>query len=335
MSTLLHSYLVAWLFVLGLSLGALANLMIHALTGGRWAGPVRPAWIAAARLMPVVAFLFIPILLGSAYIYPWTAQPGRWLNTPFFIARSIAYLAIWVGLAWAYLRADRRTAALSSGNGVAAQRVSAAGLVIYTFTVSLAAVDWIGSLTPEWRSSGFGLGVAVGQLLSGAAFGTAAAAIASRERRDDATRALFHDLGNLLLMYVLMWAYLAYTQLLIIWSENLPREIQWYVPRLQTGWAALGVFLVAFHFFLPLLILLSRSAKRSPRWLGAIAASLLAAHLADVFWLVMPSVRPAGFAIAWTDAAAIAALGALWLGLWRRAMSRPQADSIRAEAVRG
>ena len=120
-------------------------------------------------------------------------------------------------------------------------------------------------------------------------------------------------------MYVLTWAYLAYTQFLVIWSENLPHEIHWYVPRVQTGWAALGIFLVAFHFFLPLLILLSRTAKRSPALLGAIAAALLVAHLADVFWLVIPSARPEGFALAWSDAVALVVPGAIWAWLWRRA----------------
>src|SRR6185312_10850102 len=129
-----------------------------------------------------------------------------------------------------------------------------------------------------------------------------------RAAADEGTRLRFHDLGNILLMYVLTWAYLAYTQFLIIWSENLPHEIRWYVPRVQTGWAALGIFLVAFHFFLPLLILLSRTAKRSPALLGAIAMGLLLAHLADAFWLVVPTFRTAGFAISWTDILALVVL---------------------------
>ena len=131
------------------------------------------------------------------------------------------------------------------------------------------------------------------------------------------------------------WAYLAYTQFVIIWSENLPQEIQWYVPRVQTGWAALGVFLIAFHFFLPLLILLSRAAKRAPRLLGAIAAALLVAHLGDSFWLVMPTFRPDGFAIRWTDVAAIALLGGAWCWAWRRAVLRIGPAAAVREPVHG
>lgn len=342
MTGLLQSYLFAWLFLLAVSLGAMANLMVHSLTGGRWGEPVRPAWIAATRLMPVVAILFIPILLGTTRLYPWVEAPGAYLNVPFFAARSIAYLAIWVVLAAAFLRADRATVDPASGGSAAARRIAAAGLIVYTLTVSLAAVDWIASLTPHWYSSAFGLVVATGQMLAGAAFGVAAAAGSfgalarvPRPALEEATRVRFHDLGNLLLMYVLTWAYLAYTQFLIIWSENLPHEIRWYVPRMQTGWAALGIFLVAFHFFLPLLILLSRTAKRSPALLGAIALGLLAAHLADAFWLVVPTFRSSGFAISWTDIVALAVLGVVWGWAWRRAFARGHAAAAAAEPVHG
>jgi len=340
MTELLRSYLFAWLFLLSISLGAMANLMVHSLTGGRWGEPVRPAWIAAARLMPLVAVLFLPILVGAARLYPWAAEPGPYLNMPFWIGRAVAWLAIWVALSAGFLRADRATANPASGGSPGARRIAAAGLVVYTLTVSLAAVDWIASLTPHWYSSTFGLVIGVGQMLAGAAFGVAVAAFVApfapaRAAADEGTRLRFHDLGNILLMYVLTWAYLAYTQFLIIWSENLPHEIHWYVPRVQTGWASLGVFLIAFHFFLPLAILLSRAAKRAPRLLGAIAAALLVAHLGDAFWLVEPTFRPDGFAIRWTDIAALGVLGAIWTWAWRRAAAHGFPPHAAGEVANG
>ncbi|HSN20076.1 MAG TPA: hypothetical protein VLS49_05330 [Usitatibacter sp.] len=329
MSELLRSYLFAWIFLLGISLGSMANLMVHSLTGGRWGEPVRPAWLAATRLVPAIAILFLPILLGAKLVYPWVEAPGRYLNLPFWTGRSIAWLLAWVILSLAFLRADRATVDPASGGSAGARRVAAIGLIVYALTVSLAAVDWIASLTPRWYSSTFGLVIGTGQMLAGAAFGVAAAAWfspwvagAARPARDEPTRLRFHDLGNILLMYVLTWAYLAYTQFLIVWSENLPHEIHWYVPRVQTGWAGLGIFLIAFHFFLPLLILLSRAAKRAPGFLGAIAAGLLVAHLGEAFWLVVPTFRPDGFAISWTDPLAIVVLGALWAWAWRRSVVR-------------
>lgn len=322
MSEFLRSYLFAWLFLAAISMGSLANLMVHALTGGRWGEPVRPAWVAAARLMPLVALLFLPILVGAPRIYPWVEEPGRYLNLPFWIGRAIAFLVVWIALAFAFLHADRGNVDPASGGTPAARRIAAGGLVVYALTIGLASVDWIASLTPHWYSSTFGLLIGTGQMLAGAAFGVVAAAFVATPAKDEPTRLRFHDLGNILLMYVLTWAYLAYTQFLVIWSENLPHEIHWYVPRVQTGWAGLGIFLIAFHFFLPLLILLSRAAKRAPMLLGWIAAGLLVAHLGDAFWLVVPTFRPEGFAIAWTDIVAIAVLGAIWSVSWRRVLRR-------------
>ena len=292
----MSSYLFAWLLFLGLALGGMANLMLHNLTGGAWGTTVRPTFIAAARLVPLAALLGIPVLLAMRHLYP-IAESG-WFSAPLFVARSLIYLVLWSAFGL-FLRTS-----------VAG---SAIGLIVYVFTMSLAATDWIASLVPQWYSTGFGLVVAIGQML-----GAMALAVASIGLRAPAPeRQVFHDLGNLLLMYVMTWAYLAFMQFLIIWVGNLPREIAWYVPRLQTGWVALGVILVVFHFFAPLAILLFRSAKRSALFLGSLAAALLAMHVIDVYWLVAPSVRPLGFHISILDLLALAAAAALWWFAWR------------------
>jgi hypothetical protein len=295
------SYLFAWLVFLGLALGGMANLMLHNLTGGTWGLPLRPLFAGATRLVPIAALLGLPVLFGMHALYP--IGESAWFGAAFFAARSVFYLALWSVLALLVLTSERP------------QALSAIGLIVYGFSMSLAAVDWIGSLVPQWYSAGFGLVVAVGQML-----GAMALAIAYLGLRTPALpRALFHDLGNLLLMYVLTWAYVAFMQFLIIWTANLPREIAWYVPRLQTGWVALGVILVVFHFFVPLAILLSRTAKRSPMLLGWLAAAVFAVHAIDVYWLVAPSVRPTGFHVAWLDPVALAVLSALWWFTWRPA----------------
>jgi len=335
-ATILHSYLFAWLFVLGVSLGSLGNLMVQSLTGGRWVEPVRPAWIAAARMLPWVALFFVPVLVGVKVIYPWSDAHGRWLNVPFWAVRSVVYLATWCILAWGYLGADRRTLDPTMGGAPGARGWSAAGLIVYTFTVSLAAVDWIASLTPNWYSSGFGLLVGTGQMLSGAAFGVAMGAWSSR--REDVSpvaRRDFHDLGNLLLMYVLTWAYLAFTQFLVIWAENMPKEIHWYVRRLETGWVFLGWIVVSLHFALPFLILLSRTAKRSPKLMGMLAAALLVVHMIQVYWLVIPSVRPDAFSIAWSDPVALFLVAGAWFLLWRRALRVPRDAALVSGVIHG
>jgi hypothetical protein len=296
----MSSYLFAWLLFLGLALGGMANLMLHNLTGGAWGLAVRPAFAACTRLVPLAALLGIPVLLAMRSLYP-IADTG-WFAPAWFVGRSVAYLVIWSALSLVVAR-------------TVSQGLSAAGLIVYTFTLSLAATDWVASLVPQWYSTAFGLVVGVGQMLGAMALAVAYAGL--RSPQVPAER--FIDLGNLLLMYVLTWAYLAFMQFLIVWVGNLPREIAWYVPRLQTGWFALGVIIVLFHFFAPLVILLSRAAKRSALFLGWFAAALLVVHALDVYWLVAPSVRPGGFSIAWLDPLALAALGALWWLTWRPA----------------
>ena len=297
----MSSYLFAWLLFLGLALGGMANLMLHNLTGGTWGVAVRPTFIAAARLVPLAALLGVPVLIAMHHLYP-IAESG-WFSAPFFVARSLIYLVLWS----AFGLLVRTSVAWS-----------AIGLIVYVFTLSLAATDWIASLVPQWYSTGFGLVVAIGQML-----GAMALAVANIGLRAPAPeRQVFHDLGNLLLTYVMTWAYLAFMQFLIVWAGNLPREIAWYVPRLQTGWVALGVILVVFHFFAPLAILLFRSAKHSAVFLGWLAAALLAVHVIDVYWLVAPSVRPLGFHVSVFDLLALAAAAALWWFAWRPAHAR-------------
>jgi hypothetical protein len=292
------SYLFAWLLFLGLALGGMANLMLHNLSGGAWGSAVRPTFVAAARLVPLAALLGIPVLVAMRQLYP--IGESVWFSAPFFAARSIAYLALWSAFGL-WLRSSVAWSAI--------------GLIVYVFTMSLAATDWIAALVPQWYSTGFGLVVAIGQMLGAMALAVAHAGL----RAERTERQVFLDLGNLLLMYVMTWAYLAFMQFLIVWVGNLPREIAWYVPRLQTGWVALGVILVVFHFFAPLAILLFRSAKRSPLLLGSLAAALLAVHVIDVYWLVAPSVRPLGFHIAVADILALLAAAALWRFAWRPA----------------
>ena len=296
----MSSYLFGWLVFLGLALGGMANLMLLNLTGGRWGEAVRPAFAACARLVPIAAVFVLPLLVGMRHLYP--IDEGAWFGAKFFVARAIGYLVVWSVLA---LLVARRP---SVG-------VSAVGLIVYGFTMSIAAVDWIASLVPTWYSTGFGLVVGIGQMLGAMALAVAYLGLHSRAVLEP--REVFHDLGNLLLMYVLTWAYLAFMQFLVIWVGNLPHEIEWYVPRLQTGWVALAILLVAFHFFAPLGILLFRSVKRAPLLLGSLAAALLALHVVDVYWLVAPSVRPHGFSIAWGDPLALVVAAGLWLFLWR------------------
>ena len=300
----MSSYLFGWLVFLGLALGGMANLMLLNLTGGRWGEAVRPAFRACARVVPLAGLFGLPLLTGMRELYP--IDERAWFGAGFFAARTVGYFVVWSALALLVLRRP------SIG-------VSAVGLIVYGFTMSIAAVDWIAALVPTWYSTGFGLVVGTGQMLGAMALAVAYLGLRSGSVPEpkDQPKEVFHDLGNLLLMFVLTWAYLAFMQFLIIWVGNLPREIEWYVPRLQTGWVALAIVLAAFHFFAPLAILLFRSVKRAPLLLGSVAAALLVLHVVDVYWLVAPSIRPHGFSIAWGDPVALIAAAGLWAFAWR------------------
>ena len=318
-----RSYLFAFLFCLGLSLGAMANLMLHELTGGRWGMVLRRSWMAAARLVPLNIVLFVPLLFGLPFVYHWigstspeVAAKHWWLNRPFFLARAAIYLLIWSALAWRWLAIASRCGELRPP---ALRRWSALGLVVYGLTISLAAVDWIMSLMPQWYSTTFGLLVGTSQMLSGLALGILASERVGADR--------LQDFGNLLLMYVMSWAYLAFTQYLIIWAEDLPNEISWYVPRVQTSWRWLSLTVLILQFALPFALLLLRVVKRAARYLGPLALILLVGQLLFDFYLVTPALEPEGFSLSWSDVLAPLAVVGLWLVAWRRNLAAPAPTS--------
>lgn len=309
------SWLFAFFFFTGLSVGSLALLMTHSLTGGAWGYCIRAPLLAAARLLPLMAVAAIPVLVEMRVLYPWTAaaptaqaQAQSWyLADTFFIVRTVVYFAVWIGWLIAFTR--------NMDDRVIARRIAAPGLIVFALTSLLAATDWAISLMPHWHSSIFGMMVGTGWMLVACAFATAAVAW-TRVENELVTPGVLHDLGNLLLMFVLAWSYLAFMQYLTVWIADLPDENAWYIPRTLTSWRYLAWFLIAFNFALPLAVLLSRAAKRHHAWLRAIAVMLIVANLADAFWLIVPGFRAGGFALRWTDLCAPVGIGALWWCGW-------------------
>jgi len=287
------AWLAAWWWCLGVVLGAFVNAWMHRLSGGAWGTAIAPVAIALGARLPWLLLLALPLLAGLPTLYPWAADPAAafgglarpgfartWLSVPFFVARIVAYALVWSWLT--------RPASLRTGGR------AALSLMLCTVVTSLAAVDLLMSLAPRWYSTGFGLVVLSNQALSGAAFAVAWPIVdtAAARDREPGQPPLSRDLGNLLLMWTMTWAYLAFMQFLIIWAENLPREIAWYVPRLQTGWVGIGIALVVIQLALPFLALLYRSVKDRPARLRWVAALLLASSALDVAWTVLPSVAP-------------------------------------------
>jgi hypothetical protein len=343
-ATAFQSYLFVWWFLLGISAGSIPMLAVHNMTGGGWGEVIRPYLETSARLLPLVLVLVVPLLFVMPDLYAWMrpdvlaaddlVRGKRWyLSFGFFLIRNAAYFVVWLGFGhllrkWTSARAP--DAPLRDRERLRA--ISAFALLFYAGTITFAGVDWIMSLSPHWFSTTFGLLVGIGQTMAAFAFAIVCAAWQFRDtvgaeanlpstgpidkRFATDIPGLFQDLGNLVLMFVMTWAYLAFTQYLITWAEDLPSEISWYIPRLNTSWHDLALFLVAVHFGLPFLVLLSRRAKRIPRTLGALAAFLLFAHLVDSYWLVAPTFRTGGIAIAWSDVFAVAALGGMFVAVF-------------------
>lgn len=330
------SYLFAYLFWTGISLGAMIIIMIHHLTGGVWGFLIRRPLEAATQALPLMALLFIPLLFGLSELYIWTRpedishesvlqvlhKKREYLNIPFFVARAVIYFVIWLGIAyWLNKWSGEQDQKDHPEIALRLQYFSAIGAILYTFSITFAGIDWIMSLVPEWYSTIFGFLFGSGQMLSAMAFAIIAAVSFSKIKPLGGVflPGRLNDLGNILLVFILLWTYLAFMQYFIIWSENLPHEISWYLPRVESSWKWVGIFLIAFHFFVPFIVLLSRRAKRTTSILVSVAAAVMVVHLVDTFWLVVPSLRTQGFQLYWTDFAVPLGIGGLWLAtvLWR------------------
>jgi hypothetical protein len=196
--------------------------------------------------------------------------------------------------------------------------------LIYGLTVTFASIDFMMSLEPEWYSSVYALLMMVIQGLMALAFGTAFSAFSpgAAPLRGAGAKGNFHDLGNLMLAFVMLWAYMMLCQYLIFWAGNLPDEIPWYLKRLEGGWGGVAVFLLLFHFVGPFTFLLFRDNKRDRRALGLLAAYLLVMALVDFVWFISPAFYPKQIAIHWLDAASIAGIGGLWLFFFSRRLSK-------------
>ena len=293
-------WLAAWCFFAGLMLGAQAIGCIHRLTGGRWGATLLAPIRLLRRPMAWAIPLFLPLLFGGGSLYPWWRGDAGffWFGHTFVAMRFIAYA---FGIAWL----SRATEAPSAGS-------AAARLLLWMLLGSLAAVDLLMSLTPGWTSSVFGWLVLCSQMTSGTAAAIALAALGPSHRQQPPP---WRDLGNLLLMFVMLQAYLQFMQLLIIWAENLPREISWYLPRLEGGWRFVGLALVLLQFALPQLALLFRSVKDDRRKLGRLALVLVAVQALHGAWLVLPSVDAGSYA-GWSLLPLIwAGMGLLLFGL--------------------
>ena len=326
-------YLLGILFWVGASLGCLALLMVQHLSGGAWGVVTRRIYEAAARTLPLMALLFVPIAISLPHLFEW-ANPEAvaadailqhkqgYLNVPFFLTRAVLYFVIWSGMAlllsrWS-ARQDAADAAGQEALSLRMQRLSGGGLVVYALTVFFMSVDWVMSLDPHWFSTIYGMLFMVNQGLSALALAIAVLVLLARTPPMSAViaPAHLHDLGKLLLAFVMLWAYLTFSQFLIVWSANLPEEIPWYLTRMQGGWGAVSIVLIVFHFIVPFLLLLNRDLKRHGRLLVVVALWIVVMRFVDLFWLMGPLHGARELTVHAPDVLAPLGIGGLWVAMF-------------------
>jgi hypothetical protein len=335
-SQILHAYLFAYVYWLMIPLGCMAILMMHHLTGGWWGYPIRRLLEAGTRTFGVMALLFVPVVIWMKQVYPWVNPPDdmaadpnyhfklAYLNPNFFIVRAIIYFAILMGLAHLLNKWSREQD--SSGDPRLAkylEGISGPGLILWGMAVSFAMIDWVMSLEPRWFSTIYGMIFMIVAALTAMSFIVfVLRRLVDDERgkeiREKATPGQFNDLGNLMLAFTMLWAYLSFSQFLIIWAGNIKDEIPWYITRAFGSWGKLAVVLIVLHFALPFLLLLQRNIKRRVHRLSVVAGLLLILSVVDVYWLMVPAYEKDGphlGSLVW-DIFYLVVIGIIWIATY-------------------
>ena len=346
------SYLLAFMFVLGLSLGSLGLLMLQHLTGGNWGIIIRRPLESATRVLALVAVLFVPIFFGMKYLYAaWLDAPSSgegalsdfqrdYLTPNGFRIRAIVYFVIWLVLVFIFNRWSREQDANRDDRGLRRRlkMLAGPGIILYVFVMSFAAIDWVMSISPHWASTIYGFLFIAGQLISSMSLMIAVVVLLARAGPLSGVLQPrhIHDLGKLLLAFLMLWAYFDFSQLLIIWSGNQPEEITFYRTRLYSEWGVVAVVVVIFHFFVPFCLLLSRDLKRNTKLLPKVALWLIFMRVVDLFWMTRPEFTPNAWPNLW-DLAALLALGGLWCFVFAGQLKQlpllPLGDPKLAEAI--
>ncbi len=331
------SYLIGWVFWVQVALGALVILMIQNTVGGRWGLIIQRVVEAATMTLPLLAVLFLIVIVGIPHLYEWShaeavahdellQHKAPYLNVPFFIVRSVIYFVLWIGIAWLLrkwsVQLDENPQDEATRKKL--RNLSAPGILIFGVTVTFASVDWMMSIEPHWYSTIYGMMFGVGALASGFAFSIVIlmGMIQYKPWSGVIQTIDISDLGNWLLASIMLWAYIAFSQFLIIWSANLPEETTWYLARTENGWQWVAIINVFLHFFLPFFFLLVRGTKRAPGRLKKIAYLVLVMRFVDLLWLIYPAYTKGAFIFPWMSLASMLGIGGLFMAIFFRHLAK-------------
>ena len=322
-----QSYLFAYLFWSGLALGCLGIFFLHNVVGGNWGVAIRRLLESGVKTLPFVLVAVVPIFFAMQTLYAWTHADFRahdfpaghraeYMNVPMFVGRTIVFCLIWFFSGRYILNmANEHDRTGDPELFKRIKRRSAPALLVFIVTTTYAFVDWIMSLEPDWYSTIYPWMFTIGEVVLTFAFVIAVLVLLSKYEpfASFLTRQHYLDLGFLLLCFTMVWAYFSVSQFLIIWAENLPDEIPWYIRRFSGGWGYIAFVIAVFHFCVPFFLLLIRFMKRNPGALRALALWMILMRILDVFWIVEPAFRQRGLEVYWTDFVALIGLGGIWL----------------------
>jgi len=327
------SYLTAWAFCLSVSLGGMFFVLIQHLTKAYWSVVVRRISEVLMMNFPILAILAIPIILGMHDLYHWTheglyvvggpeydavlAGKRAYLNTGFFLARLVFYFAMWIYISTRLYRLSiDQDVDPQPGRGAAERKTSAWGLVVLSFTTAFAGIDLIMTLDPHWFSTMFGVYFFAGSFFVIHATIVLAALFLQRGGylRKVITVEHYHDLGKFMFGFTVFWAYIAFSQYMLIWYGNLPEETIWFRERIEGSWVIVSLALLFCHFLIPFMMLMLRSAKRTKGMLYAMGFWFLLVHFMDLFWLSMPALSH-HFNVEMIDITAWLGMVSLFVGL--------------------
>jgi hypothetical protein len=333
-----HSWLVAFVFWLSIALGALFFTMLHHLVGARWSVVLRRLAENIMSTLPVMALFAVPVFLCLHELYHWShpelvatdrllAGKAPFLNPTFFIVRTALYFVIWILLARLLRAGSLAQDAGHTGAFTARMRkVSAPGMILFAISITFAAFDWLMSLDAHWYSTIFGAYVFAGTVLGMLAFLTLV--VMRLHAHGVLTEAIstehYHDLGKLLFSFVIFWAYMAFSQYMLIWYANIPEETIWFLHRGEGSWLSVSLVIVFGHFAIPFFALFPQPAKRSRVLMTCMALWLLLVHWIDLYWIVMPGLHPHGAFVSWQDVACTLGIGGVFVAyFWRQTAARP------------
>lgn len=349
------SYLVGFIYWLTLALGGIFFVLVHYLARSGWSVVVRRLAEHVAATVPLFALLLVPIWLWRHELYHWMhgdaaahdpilQHKSPYLNETGFVVRAIVFFAVWTAIAWFFR--SKSTRQDQEGDPAITRRLmtlSAPCTILFGVALNFSSYDWVMSLEPHWFSTMFGPYVFAGSAVIVYAF---LILVSQRLQKDGLLKSLvteehYHDLGKFLFGFVVFWAYLAFSQFMLIWYANIPEETQWFAMRWEHGWQQVSIFLAAAHFFVPFFWLITQPAKRTPWRLAVGAIWMIFMHWVDIYWLVMPTYshlhEQGAFHPSWLDATCWLGIGGLFLAffgyLMRRESLVPTHDPRLAESL--